>query len=339
MRIAYVIDAKYSALGIAAQSRARINPDITIIEGLNYFSPQRITNALIDGGFELVIFSWRFLAADLFSFKYLRNSIIELGSKSSIAVVIPDHMGEDVAMQSREDLLLQHVDYFLVTNKLLFNHYSKRYPEKCKGVLHDIPDLVLIQAERSRVRDRRNDVIWVGNSTWGNRAGFKDFKGYFRIVVPLITRGFNVKVIDSAKQRLSNTDVLRNINESKALIQCSIEEGTGLPLLEAMGLGVVPITTKVGVAEELLTDTLSPLLVGHDVDEFAHIIEWARSNSGWIESNIKENFDKYCTDAKEESIFFESTPCSHLLEQSTKNDFFRRVKWVVRFCKFKLQSS
>ena len=337
MRIAYVIDAKYSALGIAAQSRARLNPDITIIEALNYYSPWTITTALIEGDFELVIFSWRFLAADLFSFNYLRNRITELGSKSTIAVVIPDHMGEDSALQNREDLLLQNIDYFLVTSKLLFNHYSKRFPEKCKGILHDIPDVDLIQEERSRIREKRNDIIWIGNSKWGNRFGFRDYKGYFRIVDPLIMRNFKIKVIDSAEQRLGNAEVLRNINESKVLVQCSIEEGTGLPFLEAMGLGVVPVTTKVGVAEELLTASLSPLLVSHEVEEFSQAIEWAKDNSDWIESNIREKFDNYCKNAGEESIFFESIPGNHLLEHSTKNDLFHRVKWFFRFCKFKFQ--
>jgi glycosyltransferase involved in cell wall biosynthesis len=337
MRIAYVVDAKYSALGISARSRAKINHNISIIEGLNYPTPYSLVNMLVKGEYDLVIFSWRFLAFELFSFHHLKRILKTLQSQSSVAVVIPDHIGEQGDLREREDILLKHIDYFLVTSDLLFSFYSQKYPEKCKGILHDIPDLDVIRAERLRIPEKKNAMIWVGNSKWGERLGFQDYKRLSSIVLPLVSRGMQIQIIDSAKQRLSNTDVLREINQSNLLIQCSTKEGTGLPLLEAAGLGVAPISTKVGVAAEILNDELSALLVEPTVDGFTEAIKWANQNLTWITETIIKNFESYCQKAEAEPIFFEAARSEHVIETVSNQDFYDFVRWFIRWCKFQIR--
>ncbi len=331
MRIAYVVDVQHSALGIAAQSRAKLNPEISIIEALKYRTPRSLLRTLLEGDFDLVIFSWRFLAYELFSFKHLRSQLIELRSQSSIAIVIPDHMGERPELRFREDDLIQHIDYFLVTSKLLFSDYSKRYPVKCRGILHDIPNIDQIRQQRSQVLNKRNDIIWVGNSEWGERIGFKDYKRYSRIVLPLVARKHKIKIIDSAKNRLTNKEVLREIHQSTSLIQCSTKEGTGLPLLEAAGLGVIPISTKVGVAEEVLLGKLKPLLVEPSVNDFGKAITWANKNHDWLSEVLIQNFELYCESAINEEIYFGSESSQYFNEQKFKSFNLSFIKWLLRF--------
>lgn len=335
MRIAYVVDAKFSALGIAAQSRAKINADISIIEALKYRTPRSLMRALLGGDFDLVIFSWRFLAHELFSFNHLRNQLTELRSQSSIAIVIPDHMGEQPELRFREDDLIAHIDYFLVTSMLLFRDYSGRYPEKCRGILHDIPNVDEIREQRNQVIKKINDIIWVGNSAWGERIGFKDYKRYSNIVLPLVARNHKIKIIDSVESRLTNQEVLREIHQSISLIQCSTKEGTGLPLLEAAGLGVIPISTKVGVAEEVLLGELRPLIVEPSVDDFVKAITWANENHGWLSEVLIQNFDQYCESAMKEKIYFQSESSQYFNEQNLKSINFSYINWFLRFCKHK----
>jgi glycosyltransferase involved in cell wall biosynthesis len=338
VRIAYVVDAQFSALGIAAQSRAKINAEISIIEALKYRTPRSLMGVLLEGDFDLVIFSWRFLAYELFSFNHLRNQLIKLRSQSSIAIVIPDHMGEQPELRFREDDLIQHVDYFLVTSKLLFSDYSGRYPEKCRGILHDIPNIDEIRQQRSRVLIKRNDIIWVGNSAWGERIGFKDYKRYSSIVLPLVARNHKIKIIDSAESRLTNQEVLREIHQSFSLIQCSTKEGTGLPLLEAAGLGVIPISTKVGVAEEVLTGELKPLLVEPNVDGFSKAITWANENFSWLPEVLIQNFEQYCHSALGEQIYFQSESSQYFNEQNFDSFNVSLIKWFLRFYKHQFRA-
>ena len=335
MRIAYVVDAKFSALGIAAQSRAKINAEISIIEALKYRTPRSLTRALLEGDFDLVIFSWRFLLYELFSFNHLRNQLVELRSQSSIAIVIPDHMGEQPKLRFREDDLIQHVDYFLVTSKLLFSDYSGRHPEKCRGILHDLPNIDGIRQQRSQLLKKRNDIIWVGNSVWGERIGFKDYKRYSRIVLPLVARNHKIKIIDSAKKRVTNQEVLREIHQSISLIQCSSKEGTGLPLLEAAGLGVIPISTNVGVAEEVLKGGLKPLLAEASVDDFGRAISWANENLDWLPELLIQNFEQYCKSALSEEIYFRSESSQYFNEHISDSFNLNYLKWFLRFCKHK----
>lgn len=335
MRIAYVVDARFSALGIAAQSRAQINADITIVEALAYRTPRSLAHALIEGNYDLVLFSWRFLAHELLGFRHLRNQIIKLRSQSSIAIVIPDHMGELPELRVREDDLIQQIDYFLVTNKLLYSEYSARYPEKCRGILHDIPNIDDIRRERSQKLKKSKNIIWVGNSRWGERLGFKDYKRYSRVVLPLVARFHEIKIIDSAQNRLNNQEVLREIHRSLALIQCSTKEGTGLPLLEAAGLGVIPISTKVGVAEEILVGKLKPLMVDPSVDDFCQAITWANENLDWLPQVLIQNFELYCERAFAEEMYFEDKTSRYFSENISKGLNLSFLKWIFRFYKHK----
>jgi glycosyltransferase involved in cell wall biosynthesis len=76
-----------------------------------------------------------------------------------------------------------------------------------------------------------------------------------------------LEVIDSSKNRLKQTDVLRRIRNANVLLQVSKSEGSGLPILEALGLGTQVLTTPVGISKEILSISSDRNFTSRNVDE------------------------------------------------------------------------
>ena len=337
MKIAYVIDKNSSALGIAAAMRQEVVPEIDVIEGLSYLTPRSLSNALIKSNYDLIIFSWRFFAFEFLSLRHIKKSIDIISSNSIIAIIIPDHLGASHLMQFREDILIRHVDYFLVTNEKLFQYYAARYPAKCKGVLHDLPNIKKIEFLRSQGIEKSRRAIWVGNSNWGKRAGIIDHKGHDLLISPLLHLGAEIRVIDSALERLSNLEVLTEIAKSTFLLQTSRSEGTGLPLLEAAGLGVIPITTNVGVAEEFLRGLLSQLISNPTPKDFLFVKDWALRNEAKLSQELIARFDDYVSAAQRESIYYDSEKSVNSISVNLWTEFKSCLLWFLRSGKYRVR--
>lgn len=118
---------------------------------------------------------------------------------------------------------------------------------------HNLPDVDLISNSISDFRELK--VFWVGNSHWDQPYSYYDYKGLQRFVKPLMTRfkaripSLNVEIIDSHKKKVSNEELIRRMSKARVVIQTSDSEGTGLSMFEALGLGVVPVTRGVGIAQ------------------------------------------------------------------------------------------
>jgi glycosyltransferase involved in cell wall biosynthesis len=203
-------------------------------------------------------------------------------------------------------------------------------------VLHDLPDTEKIREIRNRSH-KSNGIIWVGNSKWGQRYGYKDLKGFQEIVEPLM-RDFLVgdaslkfKVFDSSKQRVDNKIILSEIANSRVLIQASESEGTGLPILEALGLGIIPVTTNVGVAAELLTGELAEFIVPRNLAAFRIGINRAIEKGSAHYSTCLELFENYIYQASLERITW-TAPKLHI--QWTKPTLAGTMKiqliWLLR---------
>ena len=335
MKIAYIVDTEKSALGIAAASRAARDPHISIVEGLNFLTPWGLSRYLLEGKFDLIIFSWRFLAYELFSFSYLSRAINNLSKSAIFAFIVPDHLAVEGELEEKEDLLIQAVDYFLVTSEILFKQYRDKYPEKCKGILHDIPNTEALKYQRSQNKVKSDGIIWVGNSKWGERQGFKDHKRYIEIVSVLIAKNYKVRIVDSAIRKLDNSKVLELINENMFLIQCSKSEGTGLPVLEAAALGNIPITTPVGIAGEFLVGDLKNLVVGENVENFERALQWAKNNKSWLPKKLASSFDDYINECIREEIFYKSGTGLHRIRQTLLRELQLTVRWIARSAVYK----
>jgi glycosyltransferase involved in cell wall biosynthesis len=174
-------------------------------------------------------------------------------------------------------------------------------------VLHDLPDVQKIRDLRN-LRRQSGGVIWVGNSKWGERYGYKDFKGYEEIVAPLKREleaehpSLNFRVFDSAIRRVDNKCILSEIANSRVLVQASESEGTGLPILEALGLGIIPVTTNVGVATELLTRELSEFIVPRGLTPFRVGVNGALKKGAKYSATCIGLFENYISLASVEKI-------------------------------------
>lgn len=302
-----VADIEHSALSIAALSRSNFQ-DARVIHALDFLTPESLLKELIERKPQLILFSWRQALLDILNF-CSQEDLKSLRKETTLAVLIPDHLGVSTKFRNEEFDLLKYVDYYLVTSEILFELYST-LPDSPKpiAILHDIPDLNLIRRIRAETREiKSSQVTWVGNSKWGVNQGFMDHKGFTSVIQPLIkhfeSHGFctKIQVIDSALGRKSNIDVLRTIHNSNFLLQCSISEGTGLPILEALGLGVTPITTDVGIAREVLGSHMN-LIVPRTPERFHSLIHNEQSHPTLNEETAIQIFEDFVSVISRESF-------------------------------------
>lgn len=203
---------------------------------------------------------------------------------SKILFSIPDHIGVN-NRTVYEEFILKYADGYTVVSRELYELYSNMYPlNKPTAIMQDLPNCDLIRRIFLEKKEKKEQIIWVGNSSWGKRLGFQDHKGYYRFVLPLLKMlddlkiSLDQKIIDRGIKFTSQVETLREIRASKFLVQFSDSEGTGLPIIEACGLGTLPITTEVGVAKELLKNELSELIVKNINQAFEIIIKYKDLN-------------------------------------------------------------
>jgi hypothetical protein len=342
-QILFISDTEHSALSISARCRSElINAEVLYVD--NFYSVNQLFDAIIEKNPLTLLFVWRQSLVDLLnSVTNKRRALLTEGR--ALVVLIPDHLGLDNPVPTQEYALLNYVDSYYVTSKILYEAYdSIPLIQKPFGILHDLPNIDLIRKTRDRiVEGNLNQIVWVGNSQWGSKHGYQDHKGYKSVIKPLedILKNhdhcFKLKVIDSARKKISNEEVLRQIRESRFLLLTSKSEGTGLPLLESLGLGVTPLSTKVGIAPELLDShaQLIQALTPDGIHEFLH-----KDNAKFALSRDEaiELFEKFIDTISQEKLQFESVSPRKVRDWDRNGGLarnFTRLLYVYRFLKFK----
>ena len=348
MKTIFVVDNSYSALFIAAKARAQVI-GAEVVCANTFSNAGRLFRFLLRKEPTAVLFSWRSALFDASNSARFRKDINALHQISRIGVLIPDHLGLHSSYWDYEKKCLLACDFYLVTSEILYQEYSSRLQNfRPKGILHDLPNLDLIKEVANNYPRTSNDkprVIWVGNSTWGKRFGFKDHKGLKTIVQPLRTillkhdACMELEIIDSSQQRISQLNVLKKIRNSDVLIQASLSEGTGLPILEALGLGTEVLSTPVGVFNEIFgindmrsLDILTPENIHLGLHKLVEA-EIADSN----ESTFR--FQKYIG-----KILLEEIPLTNkrkiefLATSNRKNQIGTELRWFFRYARFKVKN-
>ena len=336
MKTLVIVDKHNSAIGRAAYARREIQ-EFHIIAASDYASPSLLLREITRVQPDVLFFAWRGALVSLLSRAKLARRIADRLPKTSIAMLIPDLVGLSRTCREVEVALLMYVDYYLVTSKELLSLYSINFPQKPPaGLYRDMPDVHAIRSLSNRKCDRTTgSVIWVGNSRWGIHQGFDDHKGLQNLAVPVHerlgkTRKFSI--IDSAINNVSHQKVLQQIQSSEILLQTSKSEGTGLPLLEAAGLGTIPITTKVGIAPDFLIDELQPLIAESNVDSFEDSINSAVENFDFFSEKLKERFEQYIHEISSDKLlavdFVKPKESARVLSLSW---IFDEVKWFRRW--------
>lgn len=268
----FVVDEPHSPLWRAARSHAA-SRDLVVVSASEFLSSGQMVKKISSLGPDFIIFSWRGAYDAVLSSR--RARLMLLSSNVSIYLLIPDLIGIHQASKV-ENQRISMADGVLVTSKELKAKYLSVYGSNNLQILHDFPPYEEIDSVNLEDLARNtSQVVWVGNSKWGARAGFKDHKGLRSFAIPVIenirrTRpDIDFILIDSAVEKISYESVLRTIRESACLIFTSDSEGTGLPLIESALLGTPVVTLNVGVAPEILKGDLTCLISSRSVETFS----------------------------------------------------------------------
>lgn len=333
-----VVDKRGSALWIAAKNRGKFDSYL-VLAALDYSQPRYLVKAILSQHPNLVVFAWREclrdISNDYFSMKMLRNT----RENFTIGVVIPDHIEDSKFNFQRKFHPLTFSDYFLVTSQILFEIYgNSQFFSKLAGILHDLPDYSYIEElnEKSRPIKSGGSIIWVGNSKWGKKQGYRDHKGLKEIMKPAFKLvqekepKYELIVIDSSIKRFENHSVLEMIQSADVLVQTSSTEGTGLPILEAMGLGTLVITTKVGVAPEILTGVLANQICERSPEAFAAKILSGIQIEKIPKRLLQETFRNFLQNCRIESIGPREVLATQGLWRSHQGHRLFAIRWLIR---------
>jgi glycosyltransferase involved in cell wall biosynthesis len=298
MKFIFVVDKKNTALWNSAVVKAR-NADGVVVAASSFVSLSSLIKWIMKQDIENILFSWRKPLIDLKDSKYLYDRLI---STKKIFLLIPDYTGLRKDKLKTERQLLSMCHGHFVTNAELAQLYKELFSlDVLPGVLHDLPDFLNISEVLASIPTKPNNkpkkVIWVGNSRWGARQGYKDHKGFYSSVLPLRNifenhhNCFELEIIDSATEPKTHLQTLQSIRKSDFLIQTSASEGSGIPILEAMAMETICLTTPVGVAKEIFRDPNSLNLINRDIEnihERLHQLQF--TNFDTLLSEVYENY-------------------------------------------------
>ena len=143
---------------------------------------------------------------------------------------------------------------------------------------------------------------------------------------------FHFDIVDSAFINLPNSHTIKRIACANILILSSEQEGTGLPILEALGVGTLPITTKVGISEEVLKGELSDFIVRRDYESFATAILKEGETSGQRKLECISAFEAFVANVENETIHWGGIP---LAPRAPTFDSYEKYlvlgKWILRY--------
>jgi hypothetical protein len=279
--IVVIVDSFKSALGFSALARQEFE-DSVILAANEYATPSKLLKAVETLNPTVLLFSFRNAFLDALSSKASFSSLTELHKKAIFGLLIPDYLEIENSGPNVSGIALSSIDFILATNFDLESKYKNIYGGSCHiSTYHDLVDINLINSYRNVEQIESGSIIWIGNSKWGERQGKVDHKGFREVITPLTDsfRGEDVefKIVDSAKKRRQHHEVLQELSKSSILLHPSNSEGTGLPILEAALLGCYPITTNVGIAQELLGEQFPFLIVDRNFESFERTIRIIRN--------------------------------------------------------------
>lgn len=292
----FVVDEQNSPLWRAARSHA-VPRNIEVLSANEFYSAIQMAKKISSTKPEFIIFSWRGAFDAVLSSQRARLMLRLCNAR--IYLLIPDLIGIHHVSQI-ESQRLSMADGVLVTSEELKEKYLSVYGAENLQTLHDHPPYEEIDSINLENLNRNpRNIIWVGNSKWGARAGFVDHKGLRSLAMPVIEElrkakpDLNFIVVDSAVEKLPYELVLRTIRESACLIFTSESEGTGLPLIEAATLGTPVVTLRVGVASEILKGNLARFISSRDIGSFSNEVLEVLSDVGKYSDLILKAGMKY----------------------------------------------
>jgi glycosyltransferase involved in cell wall biosynthesis len=302
--IALVVDKrKWAFDSIALHVKSLIERDydvsIDILYTEDYINEARFVKALRLRKYDVIHFFWR---------KYLKEVVANLSStnrelectflQSAVSFSIPEGL-----FTSPDDVfdfspIFHLADGYCTVSKRLYELYAAQILlPRPHCTLYDRTDLIVELLDRPRSQrpmPKTLNVLWAGNSEWGRWLGLDDAKGV-QIIASAVDKAnergcvIHYTQFDAAKRAVSQQGVGDAMLAADVYLCASDDqEGTPLPVVEAMAAGCAVVTTDVGVAREIFPPSQHELIVARDATSFARALQRCGDDISWT-SNIGKN--------------------------------------------------
>lgn len=301
MNLYFVVDKMDWAFGKIAQNiKAGLKGyNVSIICTSDYPSTvdflknlqQRITEKVI------IHFFWRDYLLEALNYTQQHSEYRSIFIDNIITTHIPDHLftNEDIVNYEKRINLMNFVDGYFVTSQKLEKLYTEQtdFPAP-HSVIYDYPAINILD---NSLEEHNSDVtiVWVGNSKWGEYLGHKDYKGLNSVLLPALKKlkndgyAFNYIEFDSAKNKFEHSQILQTLAKADILVVSSENEGTPLPLIEAMANGCAIVTTDVGIAKDILPELQHKYIVAREAYCFYNSLKSLLDNRQEISELKKQN--------------------------------------------------
>jgi glycosyltransferase involved in cell wall biosynthesis len=345
MSFIFVVDKYGSALWNCATARAK-EMEAVVIAANSFSSPKSLFKWILRNKSSNVLFSWRQPLLDIANFPFTKNLLSSIYSQKKIFLLIPDYQGLKDDRKVAEKYLIDMCHGYYVTNFDLQQRYKESFPSKnWPKVLHDLPNFELIETILNIYPNKEEHlpkkVIWIGNSKWGKRQGYIDHKRLKTAIEPLKkifsdhSNCFDLEVIDSSKKAITHFDALMKIRKSDFLLQTSVSEGSGIPILEALALKTICLSTPVGIASEIFHNENSLNLITSDPDEIHGRLHEIENHT--FDLLLLNVYEKYINAATKDQFFLTDFQTPRI-DKNLK--FYPSIYlfWMLRYMKHKLFS-
>lgn len=310
-KIALIIDTEGWAFdNIAHQLKNNLTEfDIDIIPG-RIFEGNMIKLFLFCEDYDLIHFLWRgyltlidraemhnYIEALGMSFEKFKQKYI-LNKNITFSVCDELYLSGDDEWRTEETM--KYGKEYFVTSKRLYNIYQQ-FSKKPQMVIHDGVDLQkYIPENLDRFKNIETVRIgWTGNSKFKDSEGDSDMKGVEGIIKPAIEElqreGYSVELnlADRNIKMIPQEEMPKFYNSIDLYVCASKTEGTPLPIIEAMAMGVPVISTDVGIVSEAVGECNKKyILKERTKEDLINAIKSIIKNKQDFEEISKENIEK-----------------------------------------------
>ena len=195
----------------------------------------------------------------------------------SVVTCVYDAMSWRVDAPSRQmfRMTLNHTSVLGVANEQIAQDIRSTFPV-CPPI-YVIEDGVDTDIFKPVPLPKDLRVGWTGNSARHTPGGPLDHKGLDIIRTACSAAGMPLSVLDTAKGGAwSLAEMPEFYREIGVYICASASEGTPNPLLEALACGRPVVTTRVGLAEKLITEGKNGWFIERSTDDLTRILKMIR---------------------------------------------------------------
>lgn len=309
-KIALIIDTEGWAFdNIAHRIQENLTEfDIDIIPG-RIFEGNMIKLFIFCQDYDLIHFMWRGYIS-LIDREEMRNYCETLGmsfeefkeqfiDNKKITFAVCDELYLEGEEKWRTEEIMKYVKSYFVTSKRLFEIYQI-FSKKPERIIHDGVNLEkYIPENLKRFENIEKAVIgWTGNSKFIDSAGDNDMKGVEGILKPAVQElkeeGYDIELnlADRNIKKIPQEEMPKFYNTLSIYVCVSKNEGTPLPVLEAMAMGIPVISTNVGIVKEAFGERQQKYIISRDKEALKDKIKELLNNKSEFKDLSEENLEQ-----------------------------------------------